>query len=80
MPRTIVIDTHKNDDNEIWIKRRMIDPRAVRPNIDRLHAENPDDMVIIQADSRSNNNTLVLIMDAARAAGVYDVAIASSRE
>ncbi len=68
------------DKNEIWIERRIIDPRAVRPNIERLHAENPDGMVIIQANSRSNNNTLVLIMDAARAAGVYDVAIASNHE
>ena len=27
--------------NDIWIDRRMIDIRAVRPNIERLHAENP---------------------------------------
>jgi len=69
-----------SENNEIWIERRMIDPRAVRPNIERLHAGNPDAMVIIQADRRSNNNTLVLIMDAARAAGIYDVAIASRQE
>ena len=27
--------------NDIWIDRRMIDIRSVRPNIERLHAENP---------------------------------------
>ena len=30
-----------NDRNEIWIDRRRVDPRAVRANIERLHAENP---------------------------------------
>ena len=36
--------------NEIWINRRRIDPRAVRANIERMHAENPEGAVIIQAD------------------------------
>ena len=26
---------------EVWINRRQVDPRAVRANIERLHAENP---------------------------------------
>ena len=30
-----------NANDEIWIDRRLIDPRAVRANIERLHAENP---------------------------------------
>ena len=35
--------------NEIWINRRRIDPRAVRANIERMHAENPEGAVIIQS-------------------------------
>ena len=35
----ILIAISSND--EIWIDRRMIDPRAVRPNIERMHAEDP---------------------------------------
>ncbi len=27
--------------NQIWIDRRMVDPRVIRANIERLHAENP---------------------------------------
>ena len=38
--------------NEIWINRRRIDPRAVRPNIERLHAENPEGSVVIQANQQ----------------------------
>ncbi|NNE42573.1 MAG: biopolymer transporter ExbD [Gemmatimonadetes bacterium] len=62
----------------IWIDRRQVDPRAVRANIERLHAENPQGTVVIQADENATTKTLVQVMDAARQAGVYDVAIAAS--
>ena len=42
----------------------MIDPRALRANIERLHAENPQGAVVIQADKASQTNTLVQVMDA----------------
>ncbi len=64
--------------NQIWIDRRRVDPRAVRPNIERLHAQNPQGTVVIQADKNSNNDTLVKVMDASRAAGVYNVALAAN--
>ncbi|MDH3637785.1 MAG: biopolymer transporter ExbD [Gammaproteobacteria bacterium] len=63
--------------NEIWIDRRQVDIRAVRPNIERLHAENPKGAVIIQADKESKNDILIKVMDAARSAGVFNVAIAT---
>jgi biopolymer transport protein ExbD len=63
---------------DIWIDRRRVDPRAVRANIERLHAENPQGTVVIQADQESTTRVLVEVMDAARQAGVYDVAIAAS--
>ena len=61
----------------IWIDRRKVDPRAVRANIERLHAENPQGTVVIQADEDAKTKVLVEVMDAARLAGVYDVAIAA---
>ena len=70
----IVID--QNDD--IWIDRRIIDPRAVRANIERLHAENPKGSVVIQPNKRSTNKILVEIMDSSRSAGVYNISIADS--
>ena len=66
--------------NEIWIDRRRIDPRAVRANIERMHAENPEGAVIIQADKKAFTETLVLVMDSARQAGVYNVSIAAETE
>ena len=69
-----------SENNEIWIDRRLIDPRAVRANIERLHAEKPSGAVVIQADKHSYNDTLVLVMDAARQAGVYNIAIAAEQD
>lgn len=63
--------------NDIWIDKRQIDIRAVRPNIERLHAENPQGSVVIQADKESKTNTLIQVMDAARLAGVYNISIAA---
>ena len=67
-----------NANDEIWIDRRLIDPRAVRANIERMHAENPEGSVVIQANNSSSNKMLVQVMDAARLAGVYNISIADS--
>lgn len=64
-------------DNRIWINRREVDIRALRPNIERLHAENPKGSVVIQADKDSTNEVLVQVMDSSRKAGVYEIAIAA---
>ncbi len=64
-------------DGQIWIDRRRVDVRNVRANIERLHAENPQGSVVIQADKDSTNEKLVAVMDAARQAGVYNVSIAA---
>ena len=63
--------------NDIWIDRRMVDIRSVRPNIERLHAENPQGSVVIQADKDSKTDTLIQVMDASRQAGVFNVSIAA---
>lgn len=64
-------------DGQIWIDKRQVDVRALPANIERLHAENPQGSVVIQADENSRNGLLVQVMDAARMAGVYDVSIAA---
>jgi biopolymer transport protein ExbD len=66
------------DTNQIWIDRRQVDPRSVRANIERLHAENPQGAVVIQADKNSKNGLLVQVMDASRQAGVFNVSIAAT--
>ena len=65
------------ENNQIWIDRRQVDPRALRANIERMHAENPQGSVVIQADEKSENGLLVKVMDAARLAGVTNVSLAA---
>ncbi len=64
-------------DDQIWVDRRMVDPRALRANLERLHAENPQGSVMIMADENSKNKLLVLVMDAARLAKISSVALAA---
>jgi len=70
----VVVDANDN----IFIDRRNIDPRAVRANIERLHSENPAGSVVIQPSKKSTNKMLVVIMDASRQAGVYNISITDS--
>jgi len=71
----ILIAISAND--EIWIDRKEMDPRAVRGMIERLHAENPKGSIVIQADEDSTNEMLVIVLEAAKQAGVVNVAIAT---
>jgi biopolymer transport protein ExbD len=69
-----------NNNDEIWIDRQKRDPRAVRGVIERLHAENPKGSIVIQADEESTNEMLVIVMEAAKQAGVSAVAIATDTD
>jgi biopolymer transport protein ExbD len=68
-----------DDQDQVWVDRRMVDVRGLRTIIERLHAENPRGSVVIQADRASRNEVLVDVLEAANRAGVPDVAIASSQ-
>ncbi|MCG8315695.1 MAG: biopolymer transporter ExbD [Pseudomonadales bacterium] len=67
-----------NESDEIWVDKRKVDVRSLRAIIERLHAENPQSSIVIQADKRSTNEKLVKVMDAARQAGIYNIAIAAN--
>ena len=66
--------------DEIWIDRRQVEVNQVRSMIERLHAENPKGSIVIQADEESTNEALVVVMEAAKQAGVTNVAIAALRD
>jgi biopolymer transport protein ExbD len=62
---------------EVWIDRRQVDPRSVRAIVARLHADNPEGSVIIQADEEAATRMLVDVMDQVRLAGIEAIAIAA---
>ena len=59
-------------DNSIWIDKRRVDIRSVRANIERLHAENPEGGVVIQADELASVKTFTSVLDAAREVVPHD--------
>jgi biopolymer transport protein ExbD len=74
----ILVAISSND--EIWIDRRMVKPTNVRNVISKLHLENPKGSLVIQADENSTNELLVIVMEAAKLAGVVNVAISALDE
>jgi len=62
---------------EIWIDKREVDIRAVRANIQRLYAQNPQSSVVIISDQEAKTGILVKVMDQIRMAGVQNVSIAA---
>ena len=74
--KSIVVRITNRD--RIIIAQRDVDYRAVRANIDRLHAENPEAPVIIQPHPDSTTDVMIHIMDSARLAGVYNVSLAAT--
>jgi biopolymer transport protein ExbD len=65
---------------DIWIQKRRVDLRSVRANIEKLHAENPEGSVVIQADKGAKTGTLIQVMDQVRLAGVSNVSIAAKQQ
>jgi biopolymer transport protein ExbD len=63
---------------EIVIDSRVVDVRAVRANIERLHAQRPDDAVVVAADKEAQTGILVNVIDQVRQGGVQNVSIAAS--
>lgn len=68
-----------NQNGEIWIDNQRVDLRAVRAQVQRLHAQNPEGTVIITADKQSRSGLMVDVMDQVRLAGVSNIAIAAER-
>ena len=75
---TILLAINEND--EIWLDRRKIDPRAVKANITRLRAENPEGDVIVQADVESTAETVMKVVEALKDAGIPVPTIATESE
>ena len=69
-----------NAKDEIWLDRRKLDPRAVKANLSRLRAENPEGEVIVQADEESTAETVMKVVEALKAAGISVPTIATESE
>lgn len=65
------------ENGDIWMDRRRIELREVRPQMERLHIERPDDTVVIIADRESDAGVVAEVMDEVRLAGITTISIAA---
>lgn len=74
--KSIVVRISSRD--RIMIAGRDVDIQAVRANIERMHAENPEAPVIVNPHPQSRSEVFVHVWDSARLAGVTNVQLAAS--
>ena len=63
---------------QIIIDKRIVDLRSVRASIERLHAQRPDDAVVVVADKDAQSGILVQVIDQVRQGGIDNVSIAAT--
>lgn len=69
----IIIAIRANGD--IWMDRKKVSLPDVRAIVERMHAERPEDTVVISADKDSQSGQVAKVMDQVRAGGVQTVSI-----
>lgn len=74
---TIIIAIREN--GEVVIDRRVVDLRAVRANVERLHAQRPNDPVVVISEGGAETGTLVAVIDQVRQGGIANVSIAATQ-
>lgn len=65
------------ENGEVWMDRRQVDVERVAANLERLLAEQPTDMVVIQADEQARHGIVVEVMDQIKEAGIAQISIAA---
>ena len=63
---------------EIWVDNRAVDLRAVRANVERLHAVNPKSGVLLIADPNAPTGTVVEVVDQVHEGGIYNVSFGTT--
>ena len=77
-PDTETIQIQILDNGEIWVDNRAVDVRAVRANVERLSAIDPESGVLILADSRAPTGTLVEVVDQVHLGGIYNITFSTT--
>jgi biopolymer transport protein ExbD len=67
------------DNGEVWVDNRAVDVRAVRANVERMSAINPDSGVLILAQERAPTGTLVEVVDQVRLGGIYNITFSTTQ-
>jgi biopolymer transport protein ExbD len=63
---------------DIWIDGRAVDIRAVRANVERMSAINPETGVLVLADEHAPTGTVVEVVDQVHLGGIYNITFSTS--
>lgn len=63
---------------EVLVDNRLVDVRAVRANVERLHAQKPEWGVMVTAEQRTETGLLVQVIDQIRLGGVDNISFGTS--
>lgn len=68
-----------SETGDVWIDKRQVDVATVRAIIARMHTNNPEGAVVIQADKSVSAEQLMGVMDQVKLAGVKNIALAAKK-
>jgi biopolymer transport protein ExbD len=66
------------ENGEVLVDNRLVDVRAVRANIERLHAQQPEWGVMVTSEQDATTDLLVLVIDQIRQGGVDNISFGTS--
>jgi biopolymer transport protein ExbD len=67
------------ENGEIWVDNRSVDVRAVRANVERMSAVNPEAGVLILAQERAPTGTLVEVVDQVHLGGIQNITFSTTQ-
>jgi len=67
------------ESGEVWVDNRAVDVRAVRANVERVSAIDPDSGVLILAQDQAPTGTLVEVVDQVRLGGIFNITFSTTQ-
>jgi biopolymer transport protein ExbD len=64
---------------DVEIENRIVDVRAVRANVEKMHASKPENGVMVIADKSVASGLLVQVLDQIRLGGVEDISFGATK-
>lgn len=66
--------------SDVYIDKRMVDLERVQASLENLLLDKPDASLVIQADELAYSGVVVKVMDAAKQAGINNIALAAEKK
>ena len=63
--------------DEVWINQQQVEVESLASHVEKLHAENPQGTIVVQADRQAKAGLMVAVTKAVNDSGVPGVAIAT---